>query len=358
MMSSLSPQHQACTQLLQSSIAPRAAQLDTDPKALKEAFYLLGKHHLLGLRVPETWGGQNWTAQAVYEFIEQLARYSGALAFLQIQHQSAIRELATTTNQALRHKYLEAAATGQIGLGIGYSHLRRPQQPITVEPTAEGYVFNGTVPWITGFGIFHHWLLGAQLPDGRAVFALAPFRPVVGADSSLWFSDPMQLASMESTQTVTATLDNWLVPQDLVVDVKPAGWIHQKDRANPLTHSFFPLGCARAGLDILEQSQSQNSAAIRETYQVLNSELLQCRTRIYQAVNEEGNADKLPLRAWAIDLAVRCAHAAVIVSRGAANLSTHPAQRVFRESLAFSVFGQTSDVMQASLSRLCQSSSS
>ena len=96
-----------------------------------------------------------------------------------------------------------------------------------------------------------------------------------------------------------------------------------------------------------------------------------CRQQIYHAqvraevLNREGLAGKdidqdvqhfLQLRAQAIDLAVRCAHAAVIVSRGAANGLDHPAQRIYRESLAFSVFGQTTPVMEASLAQLIQPS--
>jgi hypothetical protein len=63
----------------------------------------------------------------------------------------------------------------------------------------------------------------------------------------------------------------------------------------------------------------------------------------------------LHLRAWAIDLAVRCAHAAVTVSSGAANYSNHAAQRVYREAIVFTVSGQTTAVMEATLNRLVRS---
>jgi len=338
--------------LFRTAIAPKAELLDRDPQALKQSFDLLGRHHLLGLSVPTEWGGQAWNSREFNQFIEQLTRYSGALALLQIQHQSAVKSLAASANLALKQRYLEAAAKGHIGIGIGYSHLRRPQQPVTVEATPEGYLFNGVAPWVTGFGIFQHWLLAGQLPDGRAVFALVPFQAVMAAGHSLAFGPPMDLAAMGSTQTVAAKLNNWLVPQDLVLDIKPAGWIQTRDRTNPLSHSFFALGCARAGLDIMEQAQSPHFPTIAEAYEALNGELTHCREQIYSAMDQPGHPDPLTLRARAIDLAVRCAHGAVIVSRGAANFSTHPAQRVYREALAFTVFGQTSDVMEASLNHI------
>ncbi|MBT9314539.1 acyl-CoA dehydrogenase family protein [Leptothoe spongobia] len=343
-----SPQTKDLDCLFQTFIAPQAAQLDRDPKALHKAFQQLGSHGLLGLKASRDWGGQAWESQAIYEFIEQLARYSGALAFLQSQHQRCVQELSNSGNLGLKEQYLRAAIAGQIGLGVGFSHLRRSQQPVMAKEIAGGYVFNGMVPWITGFGIFEHWMLAAQLPDGQAVFVLAPFH---GVGETLSFSAPMELAALGATQTVTATLHDWFAPQELVLDIKPVGWIQKADRGYPLTHNFFALGCARGGLDILERARSSTLPMIEQTYNRLNHELIRCRQETYGTLANPSE-ERLRLRAWAIDLAVRCGHGAVIVSRGAANLAGHPAQRVYREALAFSVSGQNNQVMNASLERI------
>jgi hypothetical protein len=62
--------------------------------------------------------------------------------------------------------------------------------------------------------------------------------------------------------------------------------------------------------------------------------------------------ERLQLRSWAINLAQRCASAAVTVSSGAANYRYHAAQRVYREALVFTVSGQTTAVMEATLAQL------
>lgn len=339
---------QSVETLLKTLVEPHAERIDQDPSCLQQTFEALGTHHLLGLKVEKQLGGQGWDSRQSYGYTEQLARYSGALVFLQSQHQRCVQELASSDNQALKEKYLQAAIAGRIGLGVGFSHLRRAQQPITATEKTDGYCFNGTVPWITGFGIFDHWMLAAQLPDGRSVFVLAPFQNV---GNSLSFSEPMRLAALGSTQTVTATLDNWVAPKELVLDIKPAGWIQKSDRTYPLTHNFFALGCAQAGLDILEKAQTGTIPTVRNVYDQLHQEVLQCRTKTYNTLANP-SSERIRLRAWAIDLAVRCAHAAVIVSRGAANFNHHPAQRVYREALAFSVSGQNTAIMEASLEQL------
>ncbi len=182
------------------------------------------------------------------------------------------------------------------------------------------------------------------------MFVLAPFH---GVKNSLAFSEPMRLAALGSTQTVTATLENWVAPDELVLDVKPAGWIQQADRGYPSTHNFFALGCAQGGLDILAKAQSSLLPMIGETYQRLQDQVERCREQTYGTLGNP-SAERLQLRAWAIDLAVQCGHGAVIVSRGAANFAGHPAQRVYREALAFSVSGQNNEVMNASLERIAR----
>ena len=91
---------------LKQSVGPEAACLDRDPQALQRALQGLGERQLLGLRVPERWQGADASAIVACEFRETVARYSGALAFIQTQHQSAARMLAQSQNECLKQQYL------------------------------------------------------------------------------------------------------------------------------------------------------------------------------------------------------------------------------------------------------------
>lgn len=342
---------------LREQIAPQAALLDASPEALQQTFRELGNRRLLGLRVPSEWQGSDVNDLTFRAFQELVARYSGALAFLQTQHQSAAARLAQSPNHTLKQAYLPYMATGQKRIGLGFSQLRRSGDPLVkAMPIAGGYCLNGKVPWITGFGCFEDFIIGATLPNGQALFGLVPLRDTVQpsvhlTEGSISLSQPMPLAAMASTNTVTARLINWFIADAQVIDLKPAGWIQQSDRQNVLHHGFFALGCAQAGLDILTTAPSQ--PFITDVLAALKEELHGCRTAMYQAqAFGDTGIDQLDLRAWSIELAVRCAHAAVTVSRGAANYADHPAQRVYREALAFTIFGQTPAVMEATLTRL------
>jgi alkylation response protein AidB-like acyl-CoA dehydrogenase len=335
---------------LQKSVAPRAASLDADPEALQQAFRELGEQGWLGLLVPPAWQGTGLNELTFRVSQELFARYSGALAFLQTQHQSAAGKIAQSPNAELKQSYLPAMVIGEKRVGLGFSQLRRPEPLVKAIPVASGYLISGEVPWITGFGCFEEFIIGAVLPDGQALFGLAPFKEIQ-SNGSIRLSQPLQLAAMASTNTVTASLTDWFLPNEQLLDVKPAGWIHQSDRRNVLHHGFFALGCAQAGLDIMATArQAELGAATRQS---LEQELSFCRRAIYQA-QATGNTgiEQLHLRAEAIELATRCTHAAVVLSGGAANYANHPAQRVYREALAFTIFGQTEAVKQATLKQL------
>jgi alkylation response protein AidB-like acyl-CoA dehydrogenase len=336
---------------LRESVAQSAAEIDSDSPALFSALKGLGERSLLALRLPKIWGGQEFADNTFGTFQEIVARYSGALAFLQTQHQSAGNMLAVSDNEFLKQEYLPYLSTGKRLLGVGFSQLRRLGEPVLKAlPVAGGYALHGFVPWVTGFGCFQEFIVAAILPSGDAIFGVVPFVETHDcAGGSITFSEPAILAAMTSTNTVTAHLSEWFLPEERVVFLKPAGWIHENDKKNVRNAAFFALGCARAGLDIVGDAGNRKQLPFIVTaFDALNRELNSCR----EAILEDSRQDGLQLRAWAIDLAGRCAMAAVAASSGAANYKHHAAQRVYREALVFAVAGQTTALMEATLNRL------
>ncbi|MBD1821043.1 acyl-CoA/acyl-ACP dehydrogenase [Cyanobacteria bacterium FACHB-DQ100] len=351
---------------LWNTIAPIANQLDEDVELLRSALRGLGDRHLLALRVPKIYNGAELENHLFHSFQEQVARFSGALAFLQTQHQSAGAILSKSNNEDLKQAYLPYLATGEALVGIGFSHLRRHDNPplkavplagASANETNSGYQLHGHIPWITGFGFFETVLVAALLPNGQAVYGMIPFTDAAqNSGGSIRFSKPMQLAAMSATNTVTAEVTEWNLEASEVAFVADAGSIFKNDRINVLNHSFFALGCAQAGLDIVSHAQETKPyLSIAPAYETLLEELKLCRDFIYSA-QEQSFEERLKLRVWAIDLAMRCAHAAVVVSSGAANSKQHPAQRVYREALVFSVAGQTTAVLEGTLDRISATS--
>lgn len=337
---------------LRSEVAPAANAIDRDPEALRMALQGLRERGLMALRRPTEFGGPAWPEAEFRAFQESVARVSGCLAFLQTQHQTAVGLVAKGDNDDLKAEVLPQM--GERLVGIGFSQLRRSGPPVTrAEAVQGGYEVSGHVPWITGESFFGEFIVGATLPDGRSLLALVPFRDGEG----MRLSEPMRLAAMDAARTVTADLDRHRVPAERVVAIKPDGWVRDNDLINIALQGAFAVGCAQAGLDVLARAIAKRRLDFAQgPLERLQGELDECRAQMRAAqaasADDATTAEKLRLRAWAIDLAARCAHAGVTASSGAANSLDHDAQRVYREALVFTVSAQTPAIMAATLERL------
>lgn len=358
---------ETAVQYLTNEVRPRAQEIDREPEALKKALDGLCALDLMALKRPQSYGGPAIGEHSFRIFQQEVARTSGSLAFLQTQHQSAVGMIAKSENAALKAEYLPKMGNGEKLVGIGFSQLRRPGPPMmTAKSCPGGYLLTGSVPWITGYTYYPEFLIGATLDSGEAVFAVVPLETTREGSGSIKVSEPMELAAMYTAMTVSAEFDNWFVPDEKVAFIRPQGWIQNNDMINIALQGHFAIGCAQAGLDVLQAAaEKRGFAFLKDAHQRLASELEACRTEtdeaqvaIEQEQSQPGEETqdvmewRLKVRAWAIDLAVRCAHAAVTASSGAANSLGHPAQRIYREALVYTVSAQTTPIMEATLNRL------
>lgn len=341
---------------LTEHVRPRAEAVDTDPQALGEVLRAFCERGWMAMRRPVAYGGPDLGESDFRAFQEAVARASGAFAFLQTQHQSAVAMLARGSNEALKTAYLPAMADGSKLVGIGFSQLRRPGPPMLVATeVAGGYRLDGEVPWVTGLGFFPEFLVGAAREDGSAVFGPVPLGDADQECGRLRASSPMDLAAMGSAMTVSVRFEGWLLPDDRVAFVRPPGWIHRNDLVNIVLQGFFAVGCAEAGLDVATMATARRSSeALVRAIAALRGEIAECRAALgaSQATGEETTEERLRLRAWAIELAVRCAHTGIAATGGSANSVGHAAQRVYREALVYTVSAQTTPIMEATVERL------
>lgn len=336
---------------LKKEVFLRADAIDRDSNILRETLDTMNKinPYFFQLKLPKNWDGFDISNLGFYSWQIMIAKYSGALSFLQTQHQSAIAMLSQSENDIVKAKYLPKIIKENQFCGVGFSHLRRQGKPsINAIPTEKGYELTGFVPWITGYDIFSYFIIGATLPDGQELYGIMPFQN----HDHLKFSLPMKLSAMNSTNTVTATLNQWFLPSEDIVMIQPSQAIHQKDKENVLSHGFFALGCSLAGLRILEDNcQKINLPKVTDNYSRLKAQTENLQRKMLDIIIHPNDnfEEKLDLRVQAINLAYRCAIAAIISSKGEANQESHYANRIYREALVYSVSGQTIPVLTHSL---------
>jgi alkylation response protein AidB-like acyl-CoA dehydrogenase len=339
---------------LKEYVAPHANLMDEDAQILKKALVGMQARSLLSLFIPQEYHGLEIEPEIFSEFQELVARYSGALYFLQTQHQSATRLIVNSENHILKQEILSEIEEGKLLLGIGFSHLRRTGVPAVIaKPTKNGYRLSGEVPWVTGFGFFQAFIVAASSSnDEGTIFGIIPFLNYQENSGEISLGEIMPMVAMTSTNTVIVTLKDWFLPEENVIFRNGSEWISHNDLRSILNTIPGTLGCARAGLDVIQSvMNSKKLPFIMTTYTSLEAEFYQLKEQ-FKLVSKRTFEHQLKLRADVINFAARCSYAAVIVSSGASNSKMNAAGRIYREVLVYTVSGQNTAIMEATLNQL------
>lgn len=143
----------AVRELCQGEFAPHAARWDHDDAIPPSAIAKLAEMGLLGMSIPEEWGGLGYDARTVIMVIEEIARVSAALAIMVAVHNSvgAYPIYAFGTDEQ-RKRYLPKLTSGSVGaFSLSEPGSGSDASALTTTARLDGdhYVLNGEKNWVT-----------------------------------------------------------------------------------------------------------------------------------------------------------------------------------------------------------------
>ena len=202
-------------------IAPRAEEIDRSNEFPRDLWPELGNAGLLGVTVPERWGGANLGYLAHIVVMEEISRASGSVGLSYGAHSNlCMNQIALNATDAQRDRYLPmlvsaehvgALAMSEPGAGSDVVGMQ-----LRAERRGESYALTGSKMWITNG------------PDADVVVVYAKTDPAAGPRGITAFivekgwagyrsAQKLDKLGMRGSSTSELVFDNCLVPAENVL---------------------------------------------------------------------------------------------------------------------------------------------
>jgi len=354
--------------LAKREIAPRAAQIDKTHEFPRKIFARLGEMGLLGILVPEAWGGAGMDALSYVLALEEIARACASTAVIMSVQSSLVEApILAAGSDAQRARYLPDLAAGR---KIGCFALSEPEAGsdakalrtrATRAGVGDGWILNGTKNFITNAPVADLAIVFASTDPTQRSRGISAF--LVPTDApGLKVGPPDDKLGIRGAPSAQIFLTDCAVDADARLGPEGDGFkiaLRALDGGR-IGIAGQALGIARAAFE-----DATNYARERKTFgqaisehQAIQFKLADMRTEIDaarmllwraavkkdsgQAYATEASMAKL----FASEVANRAAKEAVQIFGGYGYLADFPAERHFRDAKITEIYEGTSEIQR------------
>ena len=356
-----------------AEVQPKAREVDETDQFNWEAVRKMGPIGLLGLNVPEDYGGAGVDAISAAIAIEEIGWGCGSTALALAAHNGlGTSPIVKFGSEALKKKWLPLVTSGKGKLaslvmtepGAG-SDL---QGGITTRAEKSGneWILNGAKMWCTNASVAEYIIIVSRTDRAGGSRSLSMI--LVPTDTpGMYIAPSEKKMGLHGTHTNAVTLDNVRVPLDNLVGEEGRG-MHQT--LATLDGGRIAIGAISVGLAQAALEQAVAYAKERHAFghpisefQALQwkiadaaTEIELARTMLHRAawLKEEGRPytrEAAMAKLYASEMAERVCYNAIQIHGGYGYSREYPVERMYRDARLMTIGEGTSEILRLVIAR-------
>jgi butyryl-CoA dehydrogenase len=353
--------------LADKEILPQAAAIDRAHQFPRAIIDRLGALGLLGVTVPERWGGAGMDAVSYALALEEVSRGCAATGvIMSVQNSLVCAPIAHSGTDAQRARWLPGLATGK---QIGCFALSEPeagsdaaaQRTTAVRPPGGGWLINGTKNFITNAPVADVMVLCAMTEPGKGTRGISTFL-VPMPTPGLTVGPPDDKLGIRGAPSAQVFLADCVVEGDALLGPEGEGFklaMRALDGGR-IGIAAQAVGIARAAFEAAARYAQQRKTfgqpiadhqAIQFKLADMATEIDAARMLLWRAAVKKDSGARYTTEAamaklFASEVANRVAKEAVQVFGGYGYLRDFPVERHFRDAKITEIYEGTSEIQR------------
>jgi alkylation response protein AidB-like acyl-CoA dehydrogenase len=352
-----------------SEIRPRAVELDDRSDYPQEIHDILARERLLGLTIPEAYGGRGMSELVGCAFIEELGKVSGTVSLIGAYVDLVALPIMIGASDELKRTYLPGLCTGETKGSYAVSEPHAGSDPAALKTTAERrgdvYVVNGSKRFIGNAGMSDFYVVFARTggEGAKGISAL-----IVESDSPGVSVEPLATMGMPGWQLGAPHFEDVEVPVENLIGRENEGFkiaMMTFDRSRFVV-AAQAVGVAQGAIDLaLDYAMRRESMGkplmghqgIQFKLADMEADVAAARALTFQAASFADAGDprltKLSSAAKLVasDVAMRVTTEAVQVLGGNGYLKDFPAERMMRDAKVLQIYEGANEIQRLVIAR-------
>jgi alkylation response protein AidB-like acyl-CoA dehydrogenase len=352
-------------------IAPRAAEIDRTGEFPWDVATAMADNGLLGLHIPEAYGGSGADTLTFCLLVEEVARVCASSSVIPLVQKLGSMPLLVAASDAQRQRWLPAIASGEELVSYCISEAEAGSDPAAMRTSAvrdgDAWVLDGTKTWISGASVASCYAVLAKTDPDAGARGVSAFY-VRRDDPGFSVGKAEDKLGIKGSPTCQVHFDDCRIPADRLLGEAGRGFTYamQAFDHTRLVVGAQAVGIAQGAIDaaaayVAERRQFGRPVGsfqgVQFTLADMVTETAAARQLVYiAAAKADRGDDDLTLyssmaKLKAGDVAMRVTTDAVQLHGGYGYTRDYPVERFMRDAKITQIYEGTQEIQRLVIGR-------